>query len=150
MIVLEKWIPKKPISAIYFDGKKEKYFARFLTENKNKEEVFISENKGSFLELISTDWRPVFELVFVKLRNKDQRPNLRIVLKNLFRVKGIKAQGNQLTPHKIKQVNTLESLEYRPEDGESTEENDSIKMRLKKMKTIQVQHKLPYSDRISF
>ena len=125
MIVLEKWIPKKPISAIYFDGKKEKYFAkRFLAENKNKEEVFISENKGSFLELISTDWKPVFELVFIKLRNKDQRPNQRIVFEEFISVKGIKAQGNQLTPHKIKQVNTLESLEYRPEDGESTDEND--------------------------
>ncbi len=127
MIVLEKWIPKKPISAIYFDGKKEKYFAkRFLAENKNKEEVFISENKGSFLELISTDWKPVFELVFIKLRNKDQRPNLRIIFEEFISVKGIKAQGNQLTPHKIKQVNTLQSLEYRPEDGESTEENDPI------------------------
>ena len=127
MIVLEKWIPKKPISAIYFDGKKEKYFAkRFLAENKNKEEVFISENKGSFLELISTDWRPVFELVFIKLRNKDQRPNLRIVFEEFISVKGIKAQGNQLTPHKIKQVNTLESLEYKPEDDESTDEVDSI------------------------
>ena len=125
MIVLEKWIPKKPISAIYFDGKKEKYFAkRFLAENKNKEEVFISENKGSFLELISTDWKPVFELVFIKLRNKDQRPNQRIVFEEFISVKGIKAQGNQLTPHKIKQVNTLESLEYRPEDGESKDEND--------------------------
>lgn len=125
MIVLEKWIPKKPISAIYFDGKKEKYFAkRFLAENKNKEEVFISENKGSFLELISTDWKPVFELVFIKLRNKDQRPNQRIVFEEFISVKGIKAQGNQLTPHKIKQVNTLESLEYIPEDGESTDEND--------------------------
>ena len=127
MIVLEKWIPKKPISAIYFDGKKEKYFAkRFLAENKNKEEVFISENKGSFLELISTDWKPVFELVFIKLRNKDQRPNQRIIFEEFISVKGIKAQGNQLTPHKIKQVNTLESLEYRPEDGESTDENDPI------------------------
>ena len=125
MIVLEKWIPKKPISAIYFDGKKEKYFAkRFLAENKNKEEVFISENKGSFLELISTDWKPVFELVFIKLRNKDQRPNQRIIFEEFISVKGIKAQGNQLTPHKIKQVNTLESLEYRSEDGESTDEND--------------------------
>ena len=125
MIVLEKWIPKKPISAIYFDGKKEKYFAkRFLAENKNKEEVFISENKGSFLELISTDWKPVFELVFIKLRNKDQRSNQRIIFEEFISVKGIKAQGNQLTPHKIKQVNTLESLEYRPEDGESTDEND--------------------------
>ena len=127
MIVLEKWIPKKPISAIYFDGKKEKYFAkRFLVENKNKEEVFITKNKGSFLELISTDWRPVFELVFIKLRNKDQRPNLRIVFEEFISVKGIKAQGNQLTPHKIKQVNTLESLEYRPENGESTDENYTI------------------------
>ena len=125
MIVLEKWIPKKPISAIYFDGKKEKYFAkRFLAENKNKEEVFISKNKGSFLELISTDWKPVFELVFIKLRNKDQRPNQRIIFEEFISVKGIKAQGNQLTPHKIKQVNTLESLEYTPEDGESKDEND--------------------------
>ena len=125
MIVLEKWIPKKPISAIYFDGKKEKYFAkRFLAENKNKEEVFISENKGSFLELISTDWKPVFELVFIKLRNKEQRPNQRIIFEEFISVKGIKAQGNQLTPHKIKQVNTLESLEYTPEDGESKDEND--------------------------
>ena len=127
MIVLEKWIPKKPISAIYFDGKKEKYFAkRFLAENKNKEEVFISENKGSFLELISTDWKPVFELVFIKLRNKDQRPNQRIIFEEFISVKGIKAQGNQLTPHKIKQVNTLESLEYRPEVGESIDENDPL------------------------
>ena len=127
MIVLEKWIPKKPISAIYFDGKKEKYFAkRFLAENKNKEEVFISENKGSFLELISTDWKPVFELVFIKLRNKDQRPNQRIIFEEFISVKGIKAQGNQLTPHKIKQVNTLESLEYKPEDVESIDEVDLI------------------------
>ncbi|MAU31096.1 MAG: DNA topoisomerase IV [Flavobacteriaceae bacterium] len=126
MIVLEKWIPKKPISAIYFDGKKEKYFAkRFLAENKNKEEVFISINKGSFLELISTDWKPVFELVFIKLRNKDQRLNQRIVFEEFISVKGLKAQGNQLTPYKIKQVNILESLEYRQEDGDSTDEIDT-------------------------
>ena len=60
------------------------------------------------------------------MRNKDQRPNQRIVFEEFISVKGIKAQGNQLTPHKIKQVNTLESLEYRPEDGESSEENDTI------------------------
>ena len=58
------------------------------------------------------------------MRNKDQRPNQRIIFEEFISVKGIKAQGNQLTPHKIKQVNTLESLEYRPEDGESKDEND--------------------------
>ena len=113
MIILEKWTPKKPISAIYFDGKKEKYYAkRFLIENKSKQEIFISENKGSFLELVSTDWRPVFEIVFSKLRNKEQRPSQKIVFDEFISVKGIKAQGNQLTTHKLKQVNILEPLEY--------------------------------------
>lgn len=60
------------------------------------------------------------------MRNKDQRPNQKIVFEEFISVKGIKAQGNQLTPHKIKQVNTLESLEYKPEDDESTDEVDSI------------------------
>ena len=113
MIILEKWIPKKPLSVIYFDSKKEKYFAkRFIVENENREEVFISSTKGSFLELISTDWRPVIEVVFNKLRNKEQKPNKRVVFDEFISVKGIKAQGNQLTAHKVKQVNLLKSLEY--------------------------------------
>jgi len=115
MIILEKWIPKKPLSVIYFDSKKEKYYAkRFIVENENREEVFISKSKGSFLELISTDWRPVIEVVFKKIRNKDPRPNQRIIFDEFISVKGIKALGNQLTPHKVKQVNLLECLEYTP------------------------------------
>tara|TARA_B100001094_G_scaffold123265_1_gene119007 strand:- start:564 stop:3179 length:2616 start_codon:yes stop_codon:yes gene_type:complete len=115
MIVLEKWIPKKPLSVVYFDGKKEKYFAkRFLVENENKEEMFISANKGSFLELISTDWKPVIEVVFNKVRNKEQRESLKIIFDEFITIKGIKAQGNQLSSFKIKQVNPLEPIEYVP------------------------------------
>ena len=115
MIVLEKWSPKKPLSVIYFDGKKEKYFAkRFLIENENKQELFISDKKGSFLELISTDWKPVIEIVFNKIRNKDQKPNLKIVFDEFISVKGIRAQGNQLSSHKIKQVNSMSPIDYVP------------------------------------
>ena len=115
MIVLEKWIPKKPLSVVYFDGKKEKYFAkRFLVENENKEEMFISANKGSFLELISTDWKPVIEVVFNKVRNKEQRESLKIIFDEFITIKGIKAQGNQLSSFKIKQVNPIEPIEYVP------------------------------------
>jgi topoisomerase-4 subunit A len=115
MIVLEKWVPKKPISAVYFDGVKEKYFLkRFLIENENKEELFISENKNSFLELISTDWKPVIELVYNKERNKDKKENNNINIDEFISVKGIKAQGNQLTSSKIKQINLLDSIEYTP------------------------------------
>tara|TARA_Y100000991_G_scaffold214093_1_gene201102 strand:- start:23717 stop:26293 length:2577 start_codon:yes stop_codon:yes gene_type:complete len=120
MILLEKWLPKKPVSAVYFDGKKERYFAkRFLIENKNKEEVFISENKGSFLELISTDWKPVFEIIFTKLRNKDQKPSQKIIFEDFISIKGIRAQGNQLTSFKVKQVNLLEPQKYIASEDES-------------------------------
>jgi topoisomerase IV subunit A len=112
MVVLEKWNPKKPVSAIYFDGEKSKYFVkRFLVENENKEEVFISEHENSQLEIVSTDWRPVAEIVFAKNKGV-QKENQTIDMEQFIAVKGIKAIGNQLTGDKLKQVNLLESLLY--------------------------------------
>ncbi|PKB44255.1 topoisomerase-4 subunit A [Cellulophaga sp. RHA19] len=133
MIVLEKWNPKKPISAIYFDGAKERYYIkRFLIENENKEELFISEHPKSVLELVSTDWRPVVELEFVKPRGKEQKPNQEVDVEDFIAVKGIKALGNQLTADKIKNTNVLESLPYEeveevieaPKKTEVAEEED--------------------------
>ena len=115
MIILEKWMPKKPLSVVYFDGKKQRFFIkRFLVENENKHEKFITEHKDSFLELISTDWRPVIDVVFNKIRNKTQKPNQVIELEQFISIKGIKAIGNQLSSEKIKQINTLEAIEYEP------------------------------------
>ena len=115
MIILEKWMPKKPLSVVYFDGKKQRFFVkRFLVENENKHEKFITEHKDSFLELISTDWRPVIDVVFNKIRNKTQKPNQVIELEQFISIKGIKAIGNQLSSEKIKQINTLEAIEYEP------------------------------------
>jgi topoisomerase IV subunit A len=112
MVVLEKWHPKKPISAIYYDGEKEKYFIkRFLVENENKEEIFITENEKSQLEIVSTDWRPVAEIVFAKNKGL-QKENQTIDLEQFIAIKGIKAIGNQLTADKLKQVNLLDPLPY--------------------------------------
>ena len=115
MIVLEKWTPKKPLSVVYFDGIKQRFFVkRFLVENENKHEKFISDHKDSFLELISTDWKPVVEIVFNKIRNKTQKPTQVIELEQFISIKGVKAMGNQLSSEKIKQINTLEAIEYEP------------------------------------
>lgn len=112
MIVLEKWNPKKPISTIYYDGEKERYFVkRFLVENENKEELFITEHEKSQLEIVSTDWRPVAEIVFAKVKGV-QKENQTVDLEQFIAVKGIKAIGNQLTTDKLKQVNLLEPLPY--------------------------------------
>ncbi|WP_412985188.1 DNA gyrase/topoisomerase IV subunit A [Pontimicrobium sp. IMCC45349] len=113
MIAMEKWIPKKPISAIYYDGEKEKYYVkRFLVENESKEEVFISSHPDSQLEIVSTDWKPMAEVVFAKERGKDRRDNQEVNLEEFIAIKGISAQGNQLTKFKVNQINLLESLPY--------------------------------------
>ena len=112
IVVMEKWNPKKPISAIYYDGEKERYFIkRFLVENENKEEIFITEHEKSQLEIVSTDWRPMAEVIFAKVKGV-QKETLPINLEEFIAVKGIKALGNQLTTDKLKQINLLESLPY--------------------------------------
>jgi topoisomerase IV subunit A len=121
MIVLEKWNPKKPISTIYYDGEKERYFVkRFLVENENKEELFISEHEKSQLEIVSTDWRPVAEIIYTKVKGV-QKENQTIDLEQFIAVKGIKAIGNQLTTDKLRQVNLLESLPYEEVEEELEE-----------------------------
>jgi topoisomerase-4 subunit A len=112
MIVLEKWNSNKPISCIYYDGEKERYFVkRFLIENENKDEIFITEHEKSQLEIVSTDWRPVAEVVFSKAKGV-QKENQVVDLEQFIAVKGIKALGNQLTTDKIKQINMLDPLPY--------------------------------------
>lgn len=123
MIVLEKWIPKKPISAIYYDGEKERYYIkRFVIETTEKEEVFISEHPKSQLEIVATDYRPIAEVVYSKRSLENEEVNL----EEFIAVKGIKALGNQLTTEKIKQVNLLESLPYDEPEDEKIEEVEVI------------------------
>jgi topoisomerase-4 subunit A len=127
MIVMEKWIPKKPISAIYYDGEKERYYVkRFLVENESKEECFISEHENSHLEIVSTDWKPVAEVEFTKERGKDRKDNLEVNLEEFIAVKGITALGNQLTKEKINQINLLEPLPYEAPEEIPAEEIDVV------------------------
>ncbi|ALU27308.1 DNA gyrase/topoisomerase IV subunit A [Myroides odoratimimus] len=126
MIVLEKWKENKPISALYFDGEKARYYLkRFIIENENREELFITEHPNSRLEIISTDFRPVFEVVFSKVKGI-QKENQTIDVEQFITIKGIKALGNQVSIDKIKQVNILESLPYIEEEEEEEEEEEII------------------------
>jgi topoisomerase-4 subunit A len=144
MIVLEKWIPSKPISAIYYDGAKEKYFVkRFLIENESKEEVFISAHASSALEIVSTDWRPMAELTFAKDRGKDRKPNQKINIAQFIDVKGISAQGNQLSRQKVNQIDLLEPLPFQAPEAIPADELEvvdeveiSVEPHLQQQKTL--------------
>ena len=127
MIVLEKWIPEKPISAIYWEGEKERFYVkRFFIENENKEELFISDHPKSYLELVSTDWRPLVEIEFPKPRGKEAKDNESIDIENFISIKGIKALGNQLITEKVKNINLLDPLPFEPAVPEKPEDIEVV------------------------
>ena len=127
MIVLEKWVPSKPISAIYFDGQKGKHYVkRFLIENENREDMFISEHPSSLLEIVSTDWRPVAKIAFAKERGKERREDQIIDFEQFISVKGISALGNQLTRFKVNQIDLMESLPYTQLEETPADEIDVV------------------------
>ena len=147
MIILEKWDPKKPLSAIYWEGEKELFYVkRFLIEHPDRDETIITDHPNSYLEKIFTDYRPMAEVVFAKKRGQDREENLELNLEEFIAIKGIAAMGNQLTKDKVLEINTKEPLPYEPptpvepaeidvvdeedmasEEGNSTTENNSDK-----------------------
>ena len=122
-LVLEKWNPEKPICCIYYDGDKSIYYIkRFLLDDTlNPQVFFISENPRSFIEWAGTGWKLIAELNF----GKDKNPEI-INLEDFIAIKGIKAQGNQISKEKIKKiVITEEPSENEAETDSSEEPNDS-------------------------
>ncbi|MBL6668986.1 MAG: DNA gyrase/topoisomerase IV subunit A [Flavobacteriaceae bacterium] len=121
LLHIEKWIPNKPITAIYFDPEKNRYFIkRFLIENENKEDSFIKE--GGKLTYCSFEWRPVLEVQFEKPRGKEAVSPLIVNAEEFIAIKGFKALGNQLTDNKLKTVVLKEKLPYTPPKEERIEE----------------------------
>jgi topoisomerase-4 subunit A len=107
MVHLEKWNPHRPISCVYFDAEKEINFVkRFLCEIQSDKRVsFISESEGSYLQVVSTAYRPEIKVVFNKLLKETKNlPDQVLNLADLIDVKGMKAQGNQVTKLKVKEI----------------------------------------------
>ena len=107
MIHIEKWVPDRPISTVYFDAEKElHYVKRFTCEvTQDKRVSFISEAAGSYMDLVSTAYRPEAKIVFNKLLKETKNlPDQILNLADLIDVKGMKAQGNQMTKMKVKEI----------------------------------------------
>ena len=107
MIHIEKWVPARPISSIYYDAEKELHFVkRFFCEvTSDKKVSFISESEGSYMDVVSTSYRPEVRIVYNKLLKETKNlPDNVINIADLIDVKGLKAQGNQVTKLKVKEI----------------------------------------------
>jgi topoisomerase-4 subunit A len=122
MIHIEKWVSDRPISTVYYDSEKElHYVKRFTCEiTSDKRVSFISEGEGSYMDCVSTAYRPVVRIVYNKLLKETKNlPDNEVSLADFIDVKGMKAQGNQLTKLKVKEIvltHPIEGSEPWPED----------------------------------
>ena len=119
MIILEKADRSRPISVVYFNSKKNIYFIKRFTLGLLKgEQKYVDVSKNIQVELVSTDWKPVIELVIKngKVLNRDQ-----INVFDFINIKGIKAIGNQLSKKQLKEINLLDPIPYEPEIKELNE-----------------------------
>lgn len=122
MMHIEKWHPDRPISTVYYDAEKDlHYVKRFLCEvTTDKKVSFISESEGSYMDVVSTAYRPNVRIVYNKLLKETKNlPDNEVNIADFIEVKGMKAQGNQLTKLKVKEIvltHEIEGEEPWPED----------------------------------
>ena len=111
MIILEKLDRVKPVTIIYNNLKKKKYFIkRFIIGVTRGTQNYIEKSKDIITEIVLTDWKPMIEIVY---KNKSIESK-KIDISSYIAVKGLKAKGNQLDQKEIKLINKLEPIPYQP------------------------------------
>lgn len=135
-LTVEKFNPKKAVSAVYWDGQSKQHFVkRFLIETNtfDKEFGFISEGIGSRLEFATLAKDPEVELQLVKGKSKEKIREV-MNLEDLIDVKGWKAMGNRLSTYKVIRISPVIDLDESEIESDIPLKEEESKQELKKKK----------------
>ncbi|MEB2775810.1 DNA gyrase/topoisomerase IV subunit A [Algoriphagus sp. D3-2-R+10] len=124
VVLIEKFDPDKVLSAIYFDGgSKTYYIKRFQIETTtlNKNFNFISDNKQSYLKLVSTEKQPQVRVTLIKGKEEEV---MEYDLDMLIDIKGWKALGNRLSTYQVRDLSLIESKKAEASQETESEEDD--------------------------
>ncbi len=129
--LVDKFENDKPISIIYFDGQRERYFVkRFNFDILDKEELLVTEHSKTKLIQVAYEWRPEIEIVYQKKRGQDRIPNEYFDLNDFIALKSYKALGNQLTKNAILEIK-VKALPYEHKESNPTNSNsDDLNLKL--------------------
>ncbi len=131
MVLIEKFDPRKIITAVYFDGAQGMYYVKRFSIDPgsvaDRKYTFIPESKGSRLVLFSLDYLPRLE---VELKSKSGNAVVSEIIlpADFIGVKSFRAKGKRLTSKEVKKLKWLSPLPYEPpqEQEESpVEEGDA-------------------------
>lgn len=120
ILIIEKFNPKKVLTAVYFDAEQGFYYVkRFEIEDiQNRKVGFIGEFAGNRLVSVSWVGHPRFELTFGG--KNETRESEVIDVDEFIGVKSHKAKGKRLSVYEISQINELEPTI--PDEEEPVEE----------------------------
>lgn len=127
LILIQKFDPEQIFAAVHFEGKAQNYYIKrfaFELQANGRKTIFISEEQKSKLLYLTSN--PAAKIIVDVLKGKTQIPEtLDLTLAELIDVKGLKANGNRLSPHDVQKV-VLEEPEVAVEEPEETsvEENE--------------------------
>lgn len=121
LLIVEKFVPEKPISAVYFDGEKETWFVkRFLVEPSKGPVTFITEHPKSKLAVATLLHHPTVYVRFnKKFKQAQKKMDESVSLRDFIAVKGLKALGNKLTNLPVLSIDLLESDEQQERESEN-------------------------------
>jgi topoisomerase IV subunit A len=149
---VERFNPKKAVSAVYVDGESKQYIVkRFMieTSTQDKEFNFISEAIGSRLVAVTTSETPEVEVEVIKAKDKPKKTEV-INLEELVEIKGWKSVGNRLSEYKVTKVTLVEDDEPASEEEEATaevtESDEDSQSPKKKVESAQPEPKTAVED----
>jgi len=123
LLKIEKFVPGKVVSAVYYDAKAGQYNAkRFMIESqtlKNKY-LFIKEGEGNRLELVTTQEEPV--IVVKAGKKKTELTEEEIALSEKLDVTGWKTVGTRIAGNDVKEI----ALVSEEETGHSENEAPTL------------------------
>ena len=126
MIRIEQYNPERVYSVVHLDGKSGiHYVKRFVFDDTpiGKRTSIINEEPGSKLIILTNATVPMVQVDILKGKSRTPE-SVEQNLVEIIDVKGMKAQGNRLTPHEVTKLTLLSTEEAITEtDGESTPED---------------------------
>ena len=102
-VAVVKWNPKDVVTAVYWEGEKKHYYVKRFEVEPGRDPIgFIGDHPESKLAVFSLVPEPLLHVAYDK--RSTSREDEDVNLKDFIAVKGVKALGNRLTPHKVKEL----------------------------------------------
>lgn len=120
VVLIEKFVPEKVVSAVYFDAKAGQFNAkRFLIESqtlKNKYS-FIKDGDGNYLELVTTQPEPIILIKTGKKKSELEEEQLDLAAS--IEITGWKTVGTKIAGKDMKELSLISEDENTDEENEA-------------------------------